>query len=104
MAVPRRQHPSGKLCLRPSDMLDGMKLLFWLALAWFVFWWLRRLREPKERASAAKAPPVAEKMIACDFCGVNHPVGESLKTGEGHYCCEVHLNAARAAGQPPGES
>jgi uncharacterized protein len=93
----------GKTLPRPSDMLDGMKLLLWLAFAVFVFWWLRRLRAPKNRAPVVHTPPRAERMVVCDHCGVNHPVGESLEAAGRHYCCAAHLEARGSAGSVAGE-
>lgn len=63
------------------------KLLMFGLLAVIVYLILRaagrRQRKPPD------APP-AQAMVACAHCGVHLPEGESLKSGERHYCCEQH--------------
>jgi len=44
----------------------------------------RRQRKPPE------ARPAAQSMVACAHCGVHLPEGDSLTSGDRHYCCEQH--------------
>lgn len=73
------------------------KFLFLLALL-FIVWRLLFKRQPKPPAR----PPVpaqqdGERMVPCAWCGVNHPISESLLANGKHYCSESHRNSAQTA-------
>lgn len=83
----------GRHALLASDMLCGMKFLLWIAVFVFVLWLLRKLRTSGVGRRVPTDRPV-ERMVRCDFCGVNHPIGESVKASGLNYCCSAHLQAA----------
>lgn len=74
-----------------------MKYLLLIALAVLVLWLLRRSR-PRSRRNGKPAARPPERMVACAWCGVNHPLGESLPVGDRHYCSAEHR---RLAGDDP---
>lgn len=63
------------------------KLLMFGLLAVIVYLILRN--SGRRQGKPPGAPP-AQKMVACAHCGVNLPEGESLQSGDLHYCCEQH--------------
>ena len=73
------------------------KLLFFLVLL-FVVW--RLLFKPRPKPPARQTPSPAqqegERMVPCAWCGVNHPISESLLADGKHYCSEPHRASARA--------
>ncbi len=63
------------------------KLLLIGLLAVVVYLVLRGTQRRQHKPSAA---PPAQSMVACAHCGVHLPAGESLQSGDKHYCCEQH--------------
>ena len=73
-------------------MLCGMKVLLWIAVFFFVFWLMRKLRKSGEKPHVPVERP-AESMVSCDYCGVNLPLGESILARGKYYCSSAHLQA-----------
>ena len=74
-----------------------MKYLLLIALVAAVWWaWSKRKVRPNEGAGRPQRPP--EAMVACAWCGVNAPLGESVADGGEHFCCDAHRLAARSGG------
>ena len=65
------------------------KLLLFAFLAFCAYLFFRSMGRGGGRAKRDESRPV-EEMVACARCGVNLPTGESLRSGEHHYCCEEH--------------
>ena len=74
-----------------------MKYLLLIGLVVFGLWLLRRSSARRHRNTPATRPP--EKMVVCDWCGVNHPFGESVVSEGRHYCCVEHRQQADDAGR-----
>lgn len=72
---------------RGSTSIMSKLLLFGLLglIAYLIF---RGMGRPKGGSTQGRRP--AEKMVLCAHCGVHLPEGESLRSGEHHYCCEAH--------------
>jgi len=64
------------------------KLLLFALLAFCAYLFFRSLGRPK--GGSGQGPRPTEEMVACAQCGVHLPAGESLRSGEHHYCCEEH--------------
>ena len=69
-----------------------MKYLLLIGLVVFVLWLLRRSSARRPGRAPGERPP--EKMVVCAWCGVNHPLGESLIVDGRHYCCAEHRRLA----------
>ena len=80
-----------------------MKLLLWLALAFFAFWLLRKYRGADEaaRPPGQRSP---ERMVRCEHCGVNSPASECVSDGGRYYCCPAHRTAAGGGAQAAGRA
>ena len=81
---------------RASAMLPGMKFIVWLIVGVVVFWVLRTWRRSRVIHEAPQERPV-ERMVLCDVCGINQPLGESLERDGYFYCCEEHARQGVAA-------
>ncbi len=76
-----------------------MKYLLLITIA-LVLWWAWKKRSENPPSSKSAAEKVPEKIIACDHCGVLHPLSESLVEGDAHFCSAAH----RLAGKSPSRS
>ncbi|MBL8437373.1 MAG: hypothetical protein JNM61_04160 [Zoogloeaceae bacterium] len=80
------------------------KLLLFVAILVGVYLLRRALAKPPERARGGPAPrgpaadPGAERMVACDHCGVHFPESEAVSAGGRVYCCEQHRQAGQSRG------
>jgi uncharacterized protein len=65
-------------------------LLLFLALIGYLLF--KVLNAPARRDGQAKPRRdlPAERMVACAYCGLNLPEGESVRAGSRHYCSEEH--------------
>lgn len=77
------------------------RILFFLALAAVVMWWLfgRKPRAPLDGKSAK--PPgraaAVDDMVACAHCGVHLPRADAIVDGDDLYCGEDHRRLGRRA-------
>ena len=72
-----------------------MKYLLLITIA-FVLWWAWKKRSENPRVEKSSTEKAAEKIIACDHCGVLHPLSESLVEGEAHFCSAAHRLAGKS--------
>ena len=72
-----------------------MKYLLLIAIVLVLWWaWKKRSDHPRnEKLSADKAP---EKIVACEHCGLLHPLSESLVEGDAHFCSAAHRLAGKS--------
>jgi uncharacterized protein len=68
-----------------------VRVLLILILLLIVAWWVnraleRRARRPKQAARKR----VAERMLACEHCGVHIPESEGVRSETGFFCCDEH--------------
>jgi uncharacterized protein len=67
------------------------KLIFFLLVAWVVYWLLRSSRRSGDAGRAEPPPPPSpEAMVACARCGLHVPRSESVESAGRHYCCPEH--------------
>lgn len=76
-----------------------MKYFLLIALV-IVLWWVWKKRNEHSDESGVAGDRPSEKMVACAYCGVHHPLSESLIDGEAHYCCPAHRLAGKSSGRP----
>ena len=74
-----------------------MKYLLLLALFLFVVWKWRQRRSSRRPMSppAARAP---ERMVKCEYCGVNQPFSESVVVNGHYFCSPDHRKASGVTG------
>lgn len=65
-----------------------LKYLVLIAVVAIVWWNWRKRARPRAAMPRQETPP--EPMVACAYCGLYQPVGESLAVGDRYYCCEAH--------------
>jgi uncharacterized protein len=65
------------------------KILFFLLIAFAVYWLLRRPSR-RDADTGRPAAPRPEAMIACARCGLHVPRSESVEAAGRHYCCAEH--------------
>jgi uncharacterized protein len=67
------------------------KLIFLLIAAAVVYVVIRGMIR---KNAARRAPPPAERMVACVHCGINLPQSEAVENGGRFYCSEEHRRLA----------
>lgn len=70
-----------------------MRVLLLLILLLIVAWWANRAlerRRNRARAKPAAKKRLAERMLACDHCGVHIPESEGVRGETGFFCCDEH--------------
>jgi uncharacterized protein len=68
------------------------KLLLLLAAAAVVYFVIRGMIRRSD--GPRRAPPPAERMVACGHCGINLPQSEALESSGRFYCSEEHRRLA----------
>jgi hypothetical protein len=58
---------------------------------------LRKGKIVRARSRSKASEKVAENMVKCDYCGVNHPVSESILLDGRYYCSRLHSRKIEAA-------
>ncbi|MDD2741295.1 MAG: PP0621 family protein [Rhodocyclaceae bacterium] len=77
-----------------------MKFLLLMAIV-LVLWWVWKKRPERGNNEATMpTPKQPEEIVACEHCGVLHPLSESVIDGSDHYCSTTHRLAARASKKP----
>lgn len=67
-----------------------MRVLLILILLLIVVWWARRaLVSPRRRARPTRKK-VAERVLACEHCGVHVPESDGVRSEVGFYCSNEH--------------
>lgn len=73
------------------------RFLFWVLFAFAAWLFVRHLRRQQDKPAPppadARAP--AERMLACDRCGLCLPESEGIRDGDAFYCCEEHRRGGR---------
>ena len=73
------------------------KLLFFLLLL-YLAWRLLFKQRPERRVNPPTPTESAgERMVPCAYCGVNHPISESIVFSGKYYCTEPHRLADKSA-------
>lgn len=71
-----------------------IRFLIFAALAWFGYRLVRQLLDkkvlPPAEGSNKSAP---QPMLACAYCSVHIPVGESTQSRGKVFCCEAHRDS-----------
>jgi len=72
-----------------------IRFLLFAAIAWYGYRLVRKLLD--KQASLPPTSPTAEKspeaMLACAYCQVHIPVGESTQSRGKVFCCEAHRDS-----------
>jgi hypothetical protein len=77
-----------------------MKFLLLIVIA-LVLWWVWKKRSEHGSSDAAKPKSKQpEAIVACVYCGVLHPVSDSVIEGSAHYCSAAHRLADRSSEKP----
>lgn len=69
------------------------RLLILLALAWAIYWLVRRFQS-RRRAMQRDARPEVGQMVRCEVCGLHVPESEAFGEGERRYCSLEHRRQA----------
>lgn len=77
-----------------------MKFLL-LIFVVLVLWWVWKKRSERGSSDSAMPPPrQPEAIVACEHCGLLHPLSESVVDGNTHYCSAAHRLAGRSSEKP----
>jgi uncharacterized protein len=75
-----------------------MKFLLFMVLLAAVWWWWKK--KPSRQASTRlEKPPVAERMVVCQYCQVHLPESDSVQAGGQYFCNEAHRLAGSSTGK-----
>lgn len=76
-----------------------LRLLFWAAIIFATFWFLRRLFAKLKSAKQTPPPePSAAPMVRCHQCGVHVPQSQALTDQQRWYCSQAHLTQGQSHG------
>lgn len=72
-----------------------MKFLLLMTIV-LVLWWVWKKRPERGNGKTTMPKPKPpEEIVACAYCGVLHPLSDSVIDDGTHYCSTTHRLAAR---------